>query len=48
MANEKILVGGAEIELSYDDLLISSESVEGFVSASEGFTRDGSKLVWNG
>ena len=29
-------INGAEIELSYDDLLISSESALGYVSASEG------------
>ena len=32
----KVTLGDAEIELGYDDLLISSESVEGFVSASDG------------
>ncbi len=32
----KVNLGGNDIEFAYDDLLISSESVEGFVSASEG------------
>ncbi len=32
----KVELGGSTVEFTYDDLLISSESVEGFVSASEG------------
>lgn len=32
----KVNLGGVDVEFTYDDLLISSESVEGFVSASEG------------
>ena len=32
----KTVLGGQEAEFSYDDLLISSESAEGYVSASDG------------